>query len=122
MSEKSRYSDEELNEFKVIILARLEKAKKDLSVLKNSVKCNNGTEDTDTSFNALEEACSCLSKAEANQLIVRQELFIQRLGFALARVENKTYGICRKTGKLIPRERLLANPIATTCIEVKNCA
>jgi RNA polymerase-binding transcription factor DksA len=115
MSEKTRYSDEELQEFKEIILKKLEKAQRDYDLLKSSIMNTDGNDISDTSptFKVLEEGASTLSKEEAGQLAQRQMKFIQHLQNALVRIENKTYGICRETGKLIPKERLRAVPHAT---------
>ncbi len=122
MAEKTRYSDEELQEFKQIILEKLEKAKKDYDILKKALNNSDGNDTTDTSptFKALEEGASVLSKEEVGRLAQRQLKFIQHLEAALVRIENKTYGICRETGKLIPKERLRAVPHATLSIEAKN--
>jgi RNA polymerase-binding transcription factor DksA len=121
MAEKTRYSDEELAEFKVIILNKLEKAKEDYEILKSSItqSDNNDTQDTSPTFKVLEEGAATLSKEEAGKLAQRQLKFIQHLQGALVRVENKTYGICRDTGKLIPKERLRAVPHATLSIDAK---
>ena len=121
MSEKTRYSDEELEEFRQIILEKLEKAQKDYELLRNGVTNSDGNDVTDTSptFKVLEEGVSTLSKEEAGRLAQRQLQFIQHLQAALVRIENKTYGICRETGKLIPKERLRAVPHATLSIEAK---
>ncbi|MGQ9846959.1 MAG: TraR/DksA family transcriptional regulator [Bacteroidales bacterium] len=122
MSEKTRYSDEELQEFKEIILEKLKKAKEDYELLKQALNNSDGNDITDTSptFKALEEGASVLSKEEVGRLAQRQLKFIQHLEAALVRIENKTYGICRETGKLIPKERLRAVPHATLSIEAKN--
>ena len=122
MSEKTRYSDEELQEFKEIILAKLVKARNDYELLKSNIMNTDGNDTTDTSptFKVLEEGASTLSKEEAGQLAQRQMKFIQHLEAALVRIENKTYGVCRETGKLIPKERLRAVPHATLSIDVKN--
>lgn len=121
MSEKTRYTDEELQEFKELILQKLEKAQRDYELLKANVINSDGNDTADTSptFKVLEEGASTLSKEEAGQLAQRQMKFIQHLQGALVRIENKTYGICRQTGKLIPRERLLAVPHATLSVEAK---
>ena len=121
MSEKTRYSDEELKEFKEIILKKLEKAQADYELLKSSIMNTDGNDISDTSptFKVLEEGASTLSKEEAGQLAQRQMKFIQHLKNALIRIENKTYGICRETGKLIPKERLRAVPHATLGIDQK---
>ena len=120
--EKTRYSDEELQEFKAIILDKLEKANRDYELLKSNIMNTDGNDDTDTSptFKVLEEGANTLSKEEAGRLAQRQMKFIQHLQAALIRIENKTYGICRETGKLIPKERLRAVPHATLSIDVKN--
>jgi len=121
MNEKIRYSDEELAEFKELILAKLEKAKNDYEMLKNAINHNDDNDTTDTSptFKVLEEGASVYSKEQAGRLAQRQEKFIQHLESALIRIENKTYGVCRETGKLISKERLRAVPHATLCIEAK---
>ena len=120
--EKTRYSDEELQEFKAIILDKLEKANRDYELLKSNIMNTDGNDVTDTSptFKVLEEGANTLSKEEAGRLAQRQMKFIQHLQAALIRIENKTYGICRETGKLIPKERLKAVPHATLIIEAKN--
>ncbi len=122
MAEKTRYSDEELQEFKEIILAKLEKAQRDYDLLKSNIMNTDGNDVSDTSptFKVLEEGASTLSKEEAGQLAQRQIKFIQHLQAALVRIENKTYGICRESGKLIPKERLRAVPHATLSIDQKN--
>jgi len=122
MAEKTRYSDEELNEFRDIILEKLNKAKKEYEELRAAITNADGNDVTDTSptFKVLEEGASTLSKEEAGRLAQRQMKFIQNLQSALIRIENKTYGICRETGKLIPKERLRAVPHATLSIEAKN--
>jgi RNA polymerase-binding transcription factor DksA len=121
MAEKTRYSDEELAEFKQIILAKLEKAKQDFELLKSAITQSesNDTMDTSPTFKVLEEGASTLSKEEAGRLAQRQLKFIQHLQGALVRIENKTYGICRETGKLISKERLRAVPHATLSIDAK---
>ncbi len=121
MNEKTRYSNEELQEFKEIILAKLDKAKKDYELLRNTITLEdeNDTQDTSPTFKVLEEGASVLSKEEAGKLAQRQQKFIQHLQGALVRIENKTYGICRETGKLISKERLRAVPHATLSIEAK---
>jgi RNA polymerase-binding transcription factor DksA len=120
--EKVRYSDEELQEFKAVILKKLEKAKDDYEQLRAAVthSASNGVEDTSPTFKILEEGASALSKEESGQLAQRQYKFIQNLEAALIRIENKTYGICRETGKLIPKERLMLVPHATLSVEAKN--
>lgn len=121
MSEKTRYSDAELQEFKDIILMKLEKAQRDYDIFKSSINnSNNDTQDTSPTFKVLEEGAATLSKEEANKLANRQLKFIQHLQAALVRIENKTYGVCRETGKLISKERLRAVPHATLSIDAKN--
>ncbi|MBN2597631.1 TraR/DksA C4-type zinc finger protein [Labilibaculum sp.] len=122
MAEKKRYTDEELQEFKELIIAKLEKAKKDYVTLKAVISNSSGndTEDTSPTFKVLEEGASVLSKEEAGRLAERQAKFISHLEIALIRIENKTYGICRETGNLIAKERLRAVPHATLSIEAKN--
>jgi RNA polymerase-binding transcription factor DksA len=121
MTEKTRYSDAELEEFRVLITEKLEKAYHDYDLLKAAVMNTDGNDDADTAptFKVLEEGATTLSKEESGQLAQRQMKFIQHLRAALVRIENKTYGICRETGKLIPKERLKAVPHATLCIDVK---
>lgn len=120
--EKTRYSDEELNEFKELINKKLEEAKEDLGLLKDSLshKDDHGTDDTGRTFNMMEDGSETLSREEMAQLASRQEKFIQNLNNALIRIENKTYGICRVTGNLIRKERLKLVPHATLSIEAKN--
>ena len=120
--EKVRYSDEELQEFKELILEKLEQAKEDYEHLKSAIThtSSNDTEDTSPTFKVLEEGAATLSKEEAGQLAQRQFKFIRSLEAALIRIENKSYGICRETGKLIPKERLRLVPHATLCVEAKN--
>lgn len=122
MSERTRYSEDELQEFREIILKKLEKAKNDYELLKNTITLEDGndTQDTSPTFKVLEEGAAVLSKEEAGKLAQRQQKFIQHLQSALIRIENKTYGICRETGKLIPAERLRAVPHATLSIDAKN--
>ena len=122
VKEKVRYSDEELQEFKVLINEKLAQARADYEELKAIVthSQSNDTEDTSPTFKVLEEGASALTKEEAGQLALRQHKFIQSLEMALVRIENKTYGICRETGKLIPKERLRAVPHATLSIEAKS--
>lgn len=122
MAEKTRYSDEELKEFKELILDKLEKAKEDYDLLKSSITQEDGndTQDTSPTFKVLEEGASVLSKEESGKLAQRQLKFIQHLQAALVRVENKTYGVCRETGVLISKERLRAVPHATLSIDAKN--
>ncbi len=121
MTEKTRYTDVELEEFRVLIVAKLEKAQNEYEELKSYVSNADGNDVKDTSptFKTLEEGASTLSKESAGQLAQRQMKFIQHLQAALIRIQNKTYGICRETGKLIPKERLRAVPHATLSIEAK---
>ena len=122
VSEKTRYSDEELAEFKSIILDMLEKAKQEYNTLRTVVmnNGNNDIEDTTPSFKTVEDdGAMQLSREEASQLAQRQYKFIQNLEAALVRIENKTYGVCRVTGKLIPKERLRLVPHATLTVEAK---
>jgi len=122
MATKTRYSDAELEEFRSIIMEKLEAAQQDYEALKLSLTNMDGNDVTDTSptFKVLEEGAATLSKEEAGRLAQRQMKFIQHLQAALVRIENKTYGICRETGELIPAERLRAVPHATLSIEAKN--
>lgn len=122
MGEKTRYSDAELEEFRQIILEKLERAQKEYESLRSIVSNAEGNDVNDTSptFKTLEEGASTLMKESQGQLAQRQMKFIQHLQAALVRIENKTYGICRETGKLIPKERLRAVPHATLSIEAKN--
>ena len=122
MSEKTRYSDAELDEFRKLIKEKLELAQSDYDLLRTGVNNVNSNDVSDTSptFKVLEEGAATLSKEESGRLAQRQMKFIQHLQAALVRVENKTYGICRETGKLIPKERLRAVPHATLSIEAKN--
>lgn len=117
-----RYSDADLAEFKTLILAKIEKAQHDLELIKSAYMSdlNNGTEDTSPTFKAFEEGSETLSKEANAQLATRQEKFIRDLKNALFRVENKTYGVCRVTGKLIDKARLKLVPHATLSIEAKN--
>ena len=120
--EKTRYNDAELEEFRQIILEKLEKAQKDYELLRTGLNNSDGNDVSDTSptFKVMEEGASTLGKEETGQLAQRQMKFIQHLQAALVRIENKTYGICRDTGKLIPKERLRAVPHATLSIEAKS--
>ena len=122
VDEKIRFSDAELTEFKELIQSKLDKAKYDLDLIKSAYlnDSNNGTDDTSPTFKAFEEGSETMSKEANSQLAIRQEKFIRDLKNALIRIENKTYGICRVTGKLIPKERLMAVPHATLSIEAKN--
>lgn len=119
---KVRYSDADLAEFKTIILAKIEKAKADAELLKGAYMNDhdNGTEDTSPTFKAFDEGSQTMSKERNMQLAQRQEKFIRDLKNALARIENKTYGVCRVLGKLIAKERLKLVPHATLSIEAKN--
>jgi len=121
VKEKVRYSDEELQEFKALILEKLEQAKSEYEMLKSMVNhsTSNDTEDTSPTFKVLEEGASSLSKEELGQLASRQFKLIQNLEAALIRIENKSYGVCRITGKLIPKERLRLVPHATLSVEGK---
>ena len=117
-----RYSDKDLAEFKILVQEKIEKSNSDLAVLKESFMNdgNNGTDDTAPSFKAFEEGSATMSKEQNAILASRQEKFIRDLKNALIRIENKTYGICRVTGKLINKERLKLVPHATLSIEAKN--
>lgn len=119
---KVRYSDKDLAEFKELILDKIEKAKSHLDLLKSSYMNDgdNGTDDTSPTFKAFEEGSATMSKEANTQLAIRQEKFIRDLKNAVLRIENKTYGICRVTGKLINKERLKLVPHATLSIEAKN--
>lgn len=121
MSEKKRYSDEELEEFKEIILKKLELAKNDYQQMMDTLsnKGGNDVDDTIPTYKVLEEGSLNQTKEELTTMAARQQKFIQSLQAALVRIENKTYGICRATGKLIPKERLRAVPHATLSIEAK---
>ena len=118
----NKYSDTDLDEFKEIILEKIAHAQEDLELLKGSFKNdrNNGTEDTSPTFKAFEEGSQTMSKEANVQLAIRQEKFIRDLNNALLRIKNKTYGICRVTGKLIQKQRLRLVPHATLSIEAKN--
>lgn len=120
--EKVRYSDEELKEFRAIIEDKIKKAERDLELLKETFvnDKSHGTDDTSPTFKAFEEGSDTMSKEANSQLASRQEKFIRDLRNALIRIENKTYGICRVTGKLIDKERLKLVPHATLSIEAKN--
>lgn len=116
-----RFSDAELEEFRAIILEKLEKARHDLELLTEAYTNSNDhdTMDTSPTFKVLEEGYQVNSKEENARLAARQEKFIQNLENALVRIENKTYGICRATGKLISKERLRIVPHATLSMEAK---
>jgi RNA polymerase-binding transcription factor DksA len=118
----NRYSDEHLEEFKVLIQEKIDKAQHDLELIKSAYMNdhNNGTEDTAPTFKAFDEGSAVMSKESNSALAIRQEKFIRDLKNALIRIENKTYGICRVTGKLINKERLKLVPHATLSIEAKN--
>jgi len=118
---KTRYSDAELLEFKQLITGKLNSAKEELSMLATSLSNPNanGTDDTAGTFKTLEDGSATLEKEQINQLAARQKKFIENLEAALVRIENKTYGICRETGKLIQKERLMAVPHATLSMEAK---
>ncbi|MCT4561254.1 MAG: TraR/DksA C4-type zinc finger protein [Crocinitomicaceae bacterium] len=121
-TQKTRYSDAELAEFKELINIKLKEAQEDYELLKSSLSLsdNHGTDDTGRTFNMMEDGSDTLSREEVAQLAARQEKFIQSLHSALVRIENKTYGICRVTGKLIKKERLRLVPHATLSIDAKN--
>jgi len=118
----TRYSDRDLKKFQNLIEEKIEKAQKDLALIKSAYMNdgNNGTEDTSPTFKAFEEGSQTMSKEANTQLAIRQEKFIRDLNAALIRIENKTYGVCRETGKLINKKRLALVPHATLSIEAKN--
>lgn len=120
-AEKTAYTDEELQEFKELILSKLAKAQSDLALLRSAIlgTGENDVADTSPTFKTLEEGAGTLGKEEAARMAARQLKFIQHLQAALVRIENKTYGICRATGRLIPKERLRAVPHATLSIDQK---
>ncbi len=122
MAELVRYQDEELQEFRTIIEDKLAEATEDLKLLRGQLDYSDdhGTNDTGRSFNMMEDGSETMSREEMSQLAVRQQKFILNLENALRRIENKTYGICRQTGKLIRKERLRLVPHATLSIEAKN--
>ena len=122
VDEIARYSDADLAEFKELILKKISKAQADLDLIKSAYMndLNNGTDDTSPTFKAFEEGSETMSKEANSQLAIRQEKFIRDFKNALFRVENKTYGICKVTGKLISKERLMIVPHATMSIEAKN--
>ena len=122
MAEKTRYSDEELEEFRQIILEKLELTRRDYEAMMDQIsnRNDNGAEDTQPTYHALEEGSLVQSKEAVIGMAARAQKFIKGLEAALMRIDNKTYGICRETGKLIPKERLRAVPHATLCIEAKN--
>ncbi|MGB5419627.1 TraR/DksA family transcriptional regulator [Algibacter sp.] len=117
-----RFPDSDLAEFKVLIQGKIEKAKHDLELIKSAYMNdhNNGTDDTSPTFKAFDEGSEVMSKESNSELAIRQEKFIRDLKNALIRIENKTYGVCRVTGKLINKERLKLVPHATLSIEAKN--
>ena len=118
----NRYTDEDLAEFKALIEAKLEEAKVDLKLLQDSLshKGDHGTDDTSRSFTMMEDGSETLMREEMAQLSARQEKFVKNLENALRRIENKSYGVCRVTGKLIQKARLRLVPHATLSIEAKN--
>lgn len=120
-TEKTRYSDAELQEFKELILDKLRMAKEELNALASSLSSPNanGTDDTAGTYKTLEDGSATLEKESINQLAARQKKFIEQLEAALVRIENKTYGVCRETGKLIQKERLRAVPHTTLSMEAK---
>jgi RNA polymerase-binding transcription factor DksA len=122
MGESVRYSDKDLAEFKVLIQSKIDKAQHDLELIKSAYMNdhNNGTDDTSPTFKAFDEGSEVMSKESNSQLAIRQEKFIRDLKNALIRIENKTYGVCRVTGKLINKKRLELVPHATLSIEAKN--
>ncbi len=121
IEEKTRYSDAELEEFKQVILQKLESARADYELLHATVThaSGNDTEDTSPTYKDIEEGAASLSKEESSRLAAHQLKFIRNLELALIRIENKTYGVCKTTGTLIPKERLMRVPHATECIEAK---
>ena len=121
MSEKTHYTDEELEEFKAIILEKMALAKREYDQIMDELthRSGNGIDDTMPTYKVLEEGSSTQTKEELTNMAARQQKFIQGLQAALMRIENKSYGICRVTGKLIPKERLRAVPHATLTIEAK---
>lgn len=118
---KAKYSDQDLQEFKEIIDKKIARAEEDLALLQASYKndANNGTDDTSPSFKSFDEGSDVMNKEANVQLAIRQEKFIRDLKNALLRIENRTYGVCRVTGKLIQKERLKLVPHATLSIEAK---
>jgi len=120
-TEKTRYSDAELQEFKELLLEKLRIAKEELNALASSLSSPNanGTDDTAGTYKTLEDGSATLEKESINQLAARQKKFIEQLEAALVRIENKTYGVCRETGKLIQKERLRAVPHTTLSMEAK---
>lgn len=122
VEDATRYSDADLAEFKEIIVNKINRAQADLTLIKSAYMndLNNGTDDTSPTFKAFEEGSETMSKEANSQLAIRQEKFLRDLKNALFRVENKTYGMCKVTGKLISKERLRVVPHATMSIEAKN--
>ena len=122
METTNKYSDKDLKAFKTLILKKIEKAQHDLELIKSAYMndLNNGTEDTSPTFKAFDEGSQVMSKESNAQLAIRQEKFIRDLKNALIRIQNKTYGICRVTVKLINKKRLELGPHATLSIEAKN--
>ena len=122
IDKKDRYTDEELKEFRQLIESKIQNAEKQLKVYEEAYKngSSNDTEDTSPTFKSFDDGSSTLSKEANSQLAIRQEKFIRDLKNALIRIENKTYGICRVTGKRIQKERLMLVPHATLSIEAKN--
>src|SRR5579859_5084275 len=120
-TEKTRYSEADLQEFKDLLLDKLRIAKEELNSLATSLSSPNanGTDDTAGTYKTLEDGSATLEKEQINQLAARQKKFIEQLEAALVRIENKTYGICRESGKLIPKERLRAVPHTTLSMEAK---
>ena len=118
---KTRYSDAELKEFKDLLLDKLRIAREELNALATSLSSPNanGTDDTAGTYKTLEDGSATLEKEQINQLAARQKKFIEQLEAALVRIENKTYGVCRETGRLIPKERLRAVPHTTLSMEAK---
>ena len=121
-NEMNRYPDKDLEKFRVLIEEKINKAQHDLELIRSAYMNdgNNGTDDTSPTFKAFEEGSETMSKEANTQLAIRQEKFIRDLKNALIRIENKTYGVCRVTGKLINPERLQLVPHATLSIEAKN--
>lgn len=121
-TEKTKYSDAELEEFRALLNEKIKKATEQLEMIQSSYKndSDNGTDDTSPTFKAFDEGSEVMSKETSSQLAIRQEKFIRDLKNALVRIENKTYGVCRVTGKLINKERLKLVPHATLSIEAKN--
>lgn len=117
--ERVRYGDADLAEFKQLILKKLEQARADYELLRANIANDNDTHDTSPTFKVLDEGATTLSKEETGRLVAHQSKFIRNLELALVRIENKTYGVCKTTGKLIPKERLMRVPHATECIEAK---